>query len=582
MFHFRRTPKSEDLNKKLVFSLAPTRIPKLRQLIMLPKILSAKEQWVMRGALAVLLLSVVGILTYGISSHLVSKPVAGGTYREALVGTPHFINPVLAITDADRDLTRLIYSGLLRYNEKGLLVGDLASEFKVEKDGTKITFVLRDNLTWHDGEPLSAQDVKFTIDAILNTTWRSPLWRSLQNVTVETSEPNSVTVTAKTITADFPHFFTFGILPKHIWEDVDPATARLAVWNIKPVGSGPFQFSSLTKSRDGALASYHLKRFQNYFDGPAFIKEVVVKFFPDFESALDAVRQHTVDGVSFVPERLRDKIPNTGLTVTRPEFPHFTGLFFQDRKSEALREVAVRRALALSLNREALAALVPDARPIVTPFLEGQIGFVNTFAVSSIQPSIDKASKILEAAGWKRDKEGWIKNKKYLSLTLTVLEDSLILRVADGIKTAWETLGVKVKLETVSKVAFERDVLRPRAYEVLLFSFVTGGDPDPYPFWHSSQNDDPGLNLGSITTRSIDAVLEKGRATLDPKIRFQNYLEFQTLLQEEVPGIVVYSSPFVYVVSKRVRGLSIDRVNTPADRLNGIAKWFVRRRPGWE
>ena len=363
-------------------------------------------------------------------------------------------------------------------------------------------------------------------------------------------------------------------------EKVNGKPGRIAVWNIKPVGSGPFQFSSLVKSRDGALASYHLERFPKYFDGVPRIREIVLQFFPDFESALDAVRQHTVDGISFLPERLRDKIPNAGLTVLRPDFPRFTGLFFQDRKLDALREVAVRRALMVSLDRQALSKLVPDAASIMSPFLKGQIGFANTFVAAP--PKLNEASALLDKAGWKRDKAGLVKNKKYLTLTLTVLDDPLVLQVADAIKKTWEILGIQVKLEAVSKVTFEHDVLRPRAYEVLLFSFVTGGDPDPYPFWHSSQIDDPGLNLSSIKSRAIDVALEKGRATADPAIRFRNYLEFQTLIQEEVPGIMLYSSPYVYVVSKRVRGLAIEQMNTPADRLNGIAKWFVRSRPGWE
>lgn len=577
---FYRPPKPEELDKKLVFSLAAKRVPKLRQLRLLPKVLSTTEQWIMRVALAVLLLFIAGLLSRILPAHFVARPVSGGTYREALVGTPHFINPVLAASDVDRDLTRLIYASLLRYNEQGVLTGDLAQEFVVSEGGSKITFVLRDGISWHDGKPVTAEDIKFTIEAIQSPIWRSPLWRGLQGVVVETTADKTVVVKAKAVTANFPHFFTFGILPKHIWENVDPQTARLAVWNVKPIGSGPFQFSSLTKSQDGALSSYRLKRFPRYVNDPPILKEIVLRFFPDFETALQALREHTVEGVSFLPERLREKIPNAGLTVRRPQFPRFTGLFFQERKSEALGDGAVRKALALVLDRAAIAELAPDAMPVATPFLPGQIGFAKTLVppLGNERQALD----ILSTAGWKRDGQGLAKNKKRLELTLTVLDDPSVLRVAEAIKTAWESLGIQVKLEAAPRVTFEREVLRPRAYEVLLFSLVTGGDPDPYPFWHSSQAEDPGLNLSSIKSRAIDAVLEKGRSTTDSRVRFRNYLEFQDLFLRDVPGIVLYTSPYVYAVSKRVKGLEVGQMNVPADRFNNVAKWFVRWRPGWQ
>lgn len=570
----------EDLDKKLVFSFARRKIPQLRQLKFLPKLLDPLERWILRASGGTLILVLTFVVASYLKGHLVLKPQEGGSYREALVGNPRLINPILATTDVDRDLSRLLFPGLLTYNEKGELIPRLAEDYKVEEQGLAIRFKLKDGLRWQDGKTLEAQDVRFTLEAIKNPAWRSPLWRSFQDVSVEVVDTQTVRVKSSALLASFPHLFTVGILPAHIWEPIDPAAARLAVWNIKPVGSGPYAFKSLTKSQDGTIKTLRLQRAATSSADKPYIQEVSFYFFADFDSALEALRTHTVEGMSFVPERFRSKLPAAGIQWQRPAFPRFTGLFFQDRKNSVLRERAVRQALAVALDRQALAALVPDAEPVSTPFLEYQVGYALTIPLPVADPA--KAAKILEGAGWKRGEQGWSKERTRLKLKLTVLDEPIYLTVADAVKQAWQALGVEVTLEAVSRGAFEPEVLRPRDFEVLLFSLVSGADPDPYPFWHSSQRDDPGVALSSVQSRPMDAALEQGRSTLQTRRRFESYLEFQTLLQEEVPGIILYASPYLYAVSKNVRGITLEQMATPADRFNSIAQWFVRSRPGWK
>lgn len=555
-------------------------IPKLIQLKQIGRVLDSRERWIVRIALAVFLLVLAIVCTSFIKNHVASMPLKGGTYREAVVGTPRFINPILASSDVDKDLVRLMYASLLRYNDQGELVGDLAKDFSIEQGGTLVSFTLNDNIFWHDGERINTDDVVFTLESIKNQAWRSPLWRSFQNVTVEALDEKTVSVKSSAFIASFPHLFTAGILPKHVWENVDLNTARLAVWNIKPVGSGPFQFKSLGKSSDGTLNFYHLSRFSQYHKGEPFIKEIVIEFFPDFESAVAALREHTVDGVSFVPARLYEKIPSASTASFKFDFPHFTGIFFQDRKLNLLRDKAVRRALAAAVDREKITDLVPNAVPAAASFLKGQVGHARTIRVPN--QDLNLAAEILTEGGWKKDNKGWHKGEVQLEVTLTSLDEPMSLIVSDAIRKSWEELGVKVTLEAASRLAFERDVLRSRDYEILVFSLLAGADPDPYPFWHSSQIDVPGLNLSSVRSRSIDVALERGRSIADPASRLNYYLELQKLLHEEVPGIVLYSSPYVYAVSKRVQGISRTIVSAPADRWNGVEQWFVRSRPGWQ
>lgn len=576
---FRRTRKSENLDRKLVFSLRASRIPRLNTWKHLPKLLTVSERWIIRGALAILLLTVAGTLASAASKHLIRLPRPGGAYVEGLVGTPRLINPIMASTDVDRDLARLIYSGLLRYNDSGQLTEDLAASIEHSPDEKTITVRLKENLRFHDGQPLTSEDVAFTIAAIQNPAWRSPLWRAFQDIEVKTPDPKTVILNIKTPTPTRIHIFTVGILPKHIWENVDPINADRAVWNIKPVGNGPFKFKSLSKTGDGTLSALKLVSNNIFHFGAPYLDEITLRFFPGFDEALQNLKEHSIQGISFVPTRLDNKIPTKGFTVRRMNMPHYTAIFFQDRNNAALREIAVRHALALAIDRNAISTLAPGVVLTDAPFSPGQIGFDSTLKPTPGDPK--KASELLEVGGWKKKGDVWVKGGKELGLTLTVLNEPTFLAVAQSIKQNWEAINIKVALEISQKETLVKNVIRPRAYEALLFSIV-GGDADPYPLWHSSQSDDPGLNLASIKVREIDSLLEIGRRTFDQTIRSQTYLEFQKKLQESIPAVLLYSTPYTYVVSSRIRGLTRQIINTPSDRFIGIEKWFVRSRLGWK
>jgi len=564
----------------LVFALRDKKFPRFSQFKHLPKILNAKERWVVSGALILILIIAAGGAARFIYRHLESRPMSGGVYKEALIGTPYLINPILATSDADRDISRLIYSGLLRYNDKGELEGDLAEQFELSADNTTLRFTLRSPIYFHDGEPLNSEDVAFTIAAIQNPAWRAPLWRSLQDIAIETPDPRTVIVTFKKPAPSLVYLFTFGILPKHIWGEVDPTIAERAVWNLKPIGSGPFKFKGLTKSRDGTIATYRLARNTGLYRKAPYLEEITLRFFSDFDSALRALKERTVDGVSFVPPRLYSKIPTKGFTAQTITMPHYTGIFFQDRKNTVLKEKEVRKALALALDRQKIVSEVPNAVATGVPFIGDQLDSGQIIFPPTYDPN--ESARLLQQAGWTQKDGGWYKNKQELVLTLTTYDEPTYLKVAEFIRDTWQKLGVKVKLEAASKDNFQREVLRPRAYEVLLFSIVAGALPDPYPFWHSSQMDDPGLNLSSVRAREIDALLEVGHSAIRRDIRESNYAEFQKQLLEEVPAIILYNSPYIYVTSAKIRGAARELLFIPSDRFNDIEKWYRRSRPGWK
>ena len=163
-----------------------------------------------------------------------------------------------------------------------------------------------------------------------------------------------------------------------------------------------------------------------------------------------------------------------------------------------------------------------------------------------------------------------------LTITLTTVNQPENTKAVELIKKAWEKIGVKVDLQIVEGSRISREIIKPRNYQILLFGIIVGSNPDPYPFWHSSQVQDPGLNLSQLANREVDRLLENARKTLDQEEQRENYQRFQDILTSEIPAIFLYNPTYTYVVDKKIKGISVDRIITPADRFNNLEDWYVK------
>lgn len=170
------------------------------------------------------------------------SPSQGGTFTGGIIGQPRLINPIFApANDADRDLSELIFSGLLKYDSQGKLIPDLAENYQIADEGKIFEFNLKENLFWQKGRPISADDIVFTVKTIQNPDYKSPLRPSWLGVEAEKISEKKVRFTLKNSSAIFLENTTLKILPKHIWQDIDPNNFPLSVFNLKPVGSGPYK-----------------------------------------------------------------------------------------------------------------------------------------------------------------------------------------------------------------------------------------------------------------------------------------------------------------------------------------------------
>ena len=573
----------EELDHKLVRSLAKKRWPAVDQWRYLNEVLSPRERRLATAFFSLFLVSVIALGVRVYQRHVVALPKDGGTYTEVVVGSPQYINPVLSAgNDVDQDLVSLLYSSLYRVGPTATPEPDLVEKSVISDDGKIYTLTLRSNVHWHDGELLTAEDVLFTFELIQQKEFQSPLRNTFRNVTVEKVDDQTIKLTLKDPSGPFLSTLTFGILPEHIWRDVPPESIALVEQNLKPTGSGPFKFSKLVRTTAGVIKSYTIARYDAYYAKPPYLDSMTFRFAPDLESALTMVKENQAEGLSFIPtadlaraKKLeRDRVVNLRL-------PQMVAVFFNENIS-LLKKKEVRQALGAALDRATLAKLVDPVTLANSPIAPDQLGFSGDAKMPAYD--VAAAGALLDGAGWKKpDGESVRKNgNAKLAFTLTTVDQPDYVAVANALKDQWAKIGAEVTVNVVDPGVAQREVLRPRKYDALLYGEITGLDPDPYPFWHSSQSRDPGLNLSVYYRKDMDKVLEDARTATKPEARAGKYVEFQRLFSDELPALILYRPDYHYVVGKKLRGLTTSWVVSPRDRFNQVTSWYTRIKHGWK
>lgn len=506
-------------------------------------------------------------------------PAAGGRLVEGMMGEPRFLNPVLGTTnEVDRDLNTLLFAGLTKPDPEGRIVGNLAQSFEVLDRGRVYEFTLREGLKWPDGEPLTTDDIIFTIEVIQNPEYQSPLRSSWQGVRAEKLDERRVRLTLNLPYEPFLENTTVGILPRHFWQGVRAQNFALAELNTRPVGAGPYLLKKIVKDSKGRVRSLEFKRNENYHQ-PVFLNAIQVRFFPNEDELFEAWRKGSIESMGLFSARLAKQVEKSGDGSLRSiRIPRYFAVFFNRKKTNVLSELNVRRALAHATDRERILSevlagkAVAQEGPLPTWFLPENIEY------SRYEFDLEKAKKILDDVGW-RDTDGdgvREKSKKILEFTLTTTDWPELTQVASIIQETWGAVGAKVNLDIIPVGAILEQVIRPRDYDVLLFGEVLGIDPDPFSFWHSSQVNDLGLNLSSYESKRVDTLLVEARQSVNKEQRLARYTEFQQIITRDLPAVFLYSPHYLYVLPDKIKGFTAAIVGTPAERFENINDWYVK------
>ncbi len=630
------------------------RFPSFSQWKKLPEVLSRREKLAACLAFSLFLVS-FGTLVQGLYLRNTKEvPASGGILQEHIVGSPRFLNPAYAdVNDADRDLVQFLFSGLLEYNEEGVLVPDLAKDYEIQEEGKVFEFNLKEDVRWHDGYPFSADDVVFTIKTIQDPKYKSPIRANWVGVEVEKVNAQTVRFSLSQPYAAFPDRLTLKIIPAHIWENINPENFALSFYNLQPIGTGPYKLEKVSQDKSGRVNEIRLERYRAYHGEGPLITSVLFTFSDKEENSVTT---------QFSKRTLTYQFP----------LPRYFALFFNleaSKEQAIVKEKNIREALAVAIDKNLLNEQVfkGSATVVDSPVRADLFGFqtpeqsqgkdtekaLSLFAkegyvqkdgkliqqqnpIGEFRTDLQKGSQGTEVRKLQeclaRDPEVYpagditgifgpltekavtrfqekykeeilipsgltkgtgavktgtrvklnelcgvqLKEDLPLTITITTLDQSLLTNVAKFLQTQWKKLGIETVIQTYPQVELERDVIKPRNYQALLFGEILGKIPDPFPFWHSSQKKDPGLNLSSYESKEVDLLLGSIRKENDAKARATMYEGLEALLLKDVPALFLYDTPYTYEAAQEVKGIKEHIIGDPSQRFAGMKSWYIK------
>ncbi|MDX1663766.1 MAG: ABC transporter substrate-binding protein [Candidatus Promineifilaceae bacterium] len=533
--------------------------------------------------LAVLCLGLVlALLSYQAQSASLCTtrvPAAGGRLVEGVVGAPRHLNPLLSDPNpVDRELTSLIFDGLTRMDAEGRLVPALARGWTVEEDGRTVHFSLRDDVVWHDGEPLTADDVVFTYSLLKDEGFPAPaaarqLW---QSVAITRTGRLSVTFTLPEPYSPFLEATTRGILPAHLLSDVAPAEIPEHDFNIRPVGTGPF----LVPAGENWQRAGRLRLAPNPQAWQAFqVDGVEFRFYPDRDLLLEAYRAGAVQAINNVPPVMIPEVAALAdVRLYTAPLPRYTQLLFNltEEGHPALGDRQVRHGLAHALDREMLigGALNGQGLPLYGPY-PTQSWAYNPAALSIYAHNPFSATVLLDEAGWTLAEGAALRAREEepFSLRLLFLDTPRQERLAAALAAQWASVGIGVDLIAVEAAAL-RNALAERAFDVALIDIAATGDPDLYDFW-SQEAIVKGQNYAGWNDRRASEALEMGRQLWDLDERRIYYDAFLRIFSRELPALTLYQHVYTYAVGESIKQLEIGRIDHPRERYETLSDWFL-------
>ncbi len=533
---------------------------------------------ILLAALGILLIA--GLLAqFALLRETVAVPVHGGLYTEGVIGIPQILNPFLAGSDADRDISRLLFEGLSTLLPDGSIQPALAEKWDVSPDGTVYTCTLRSNAYWHDGEPVTTVDILFTLNLLRSPDFPTPsslqgLWARVQ---VQALDDRRARFILERPYAPFLSYTTLPLLPAHLLQKVSPADLPASPFHLHPVGTGPFRFVRLEEGEDG-IPMLELEANPLYYRGLPYLDGVRFRYYRDEGLLTEALLRGEVDGAFGLSRSALERLAGRADLVAHRTYLQAYTILFLNTRSPLLGDRRVRQALALGLDREALIKGFEEEAFLAN----GPISPIS-WAYKPDLPAFPhdpaRATELLEEAGWHDQNGDGVRERDVRSLELVLLtHDTPPERavLANRIKQQLAPLGVSVRVAVVPYETFRRRMAN-RDFDLLLYGWgQLGRDPDEFALWHSSQTGPEGSNLSSLQNEVIDHLLEQGRTTPDRDLRIPIYWQFQEEFVREVPAVPLYYPVYTYILPARLQGVELFPLNEPGERFRTIAGWYLK------
>ncbi len=462
----------------------------------------------------------------------------------ARASEPEWLNPVAGHQHADSDMA--IFRGLFKVDAQNRTVLDMAESFDVSADGRVYTIRLRPGIKWHDGQPFTAEDVKFTIETIQDPKNHSGVRSQMDAVAaVEVIDPLTVRVRLSRPMASMPTKLKIGIIPKHALEGKDFNTDDFN--HERPIGTGPFRF---VERKFGEYLI--LEANPDYYGGRPKLDRVIYTFIPDPNVRLVQLKKGEVDVAEINPKQVAAILPTDNLKLEVVDTADYRVLMFNFRYP-LFQDARVRQAIQYATDRQ---ALVDGAVVGYGNAAYGPLQFHEGLGANLLKHDNDltKAESLLAEAGWIRGKDGVrVKNGTRFSFPLTVFaEEPVRVDLATMLADQLRRVGIEAVVLVKNQGSFTIEECQ---------AFLLGGglpydpDDDLYAFFHSGLGED-GSNYSGYHNERVDRLLDQARATRDPEARKKLYQELQKELVEDPPYDHLVYLKHVFVVRKGFSGFT--------------------------
>jgi len=528
-------------------------------------------------AVGLLMLLVIGMLGGCTLPGGAPAEQAGGTLRIGSLQEPDTLNPLLAEMLAAAEVSRMLYSGLFRGNDRMELLPDLAETVPTEANGGlvldgngfTVTYKLRQDVKWHDGEPFDADDVRFTYETYMNPQVMVPSrdgYDKIEKLTVV--DPYTVQITFSEIYPAYNQLFGF-ILPEHLLSNTDLNTAA---FNRNPVGTGPFRFVAWEPGSHIELAA-----FTDYYgDGP-YLDSIIYRIVPDTNTLLTLLQAGEIDLYQkFEWPQLGPIEKMDGVTAHVTPSLLWEHLDFNLEKP-LFQDKNVRQAIFFAINRREIIDMLMYGRVAVATGDQSPLSWAYNPDVRLYAKDNERARQLLEASGWQPGADGfYAKDGQPLRFTLASTAGSRQReQVEQLLKEQLKEAGIDLEIQNYDPMTLFGDIRENGKFDTIMFAWQSGVDPDNYSLWHSGQCPPDGQNYPHFRNARVDELLDLSRQTFAQAQRKQHFDEIQSIIAEEVPIIPLYYWANLDAVSDELQGFKPN----PTDYTNlwNCNEWWLNR-----
>ena len=490
----------------------------------------------------------------------------GGTYIEATIGEVNSMNPLFAVTDSEKTLSRLMFATIATIDYSGHPGIGLAKSITPSEDGKVWTVKLRDGLKWSDGEPITNEDVIFTANLIKNPAVSSVYNANLSNVKVSEDENGGIVFVLPATYADFISALNIPVLPKHILENTDPRTLVENNFSNSPVTSGAFSFNAMQQTESTGEQVIYLSANPYYYKGRPLLNSFAVHTYSNKDAIIEAINSGAVTATAELSGAEADKISSRQFYQKESKLNSGAFIFFNTTNA-AVKDGAMRTAIRQGINLEKIRALAPGTTALDFPLVESQIQLTSYPSLPEYNPEEAKA-QIAELSG-----------EEELQVEIATINSGYLPDVANAVAEELKELGINAHVSVHEEnQEFITNIISRRNYDLLVYEIELGADPDLLPYYHSSQKNTAGLNLSNYSNVLVDDLILSARDTLDEASRIKKYETFLEYWVTGVPAIGLYQPNLAYFYNKNVRTFSNDvRLVTALDRFSDVTDWAVNK-----